>query len=135
MSTMPACYEASLSADPFSASSARNFVRLHLVEHGLDHLVEDARLVASELATNAVRHAPSVFTIMLEIGEALVVLTVGDASRRAPLRAVGDLMDVGGRGLVLVEHLSDAWGVNAGPDGGKSVWASFATAAAASSSR
>ena len=84
MSLAPALYEVSLSADPPSAAEARNFVRLHLLAHGLDRLVEDIRLVASELATNAVRHARSAFTVSLDVGSALVVLSVGDSSTTLP---------------------------------------------------
>ena len=46
-------YETELAAELVSASSARDFVCLHLGEHDLPHLAHDMRLVVSELATNA----------------------------------------------------------------------------------
>ncbi|MGW2110564.1 ATP-binding protein, partial [Streptomyces sp. NPDC001948] len=37
--------------------------------------------------------------------------------------AVGDELDEGGRGLVLVDAVTDKWGVEPRPDGrGKTVW-------------
>jgi anti-sigma regulatory factor (Ser/Thr protein kinase) len=47
-----------LPASPDSPAEARAFVVRLLVEHRLLYLVDDVRLVASELATNAVVHGP-----------------------------------------------------------------------------
>ena len=89
----------------------------------------DASLVISELATNAVLHAETPFTVTLTRRNGTVTIAVQDLS---PV-----LMPVGpptpdhptrpnGRGLEIVQALSTAWGVI--PDGhGKSVWASFPT--------
>ena len=117
-------YEVRLGADLSSPSKARDFVRDHLVAHGADHLVEDIRLVASELATNAVRHAGSAFTVGLDVGDHDVRLWVWDSSPSAPTKVAGDPMGAGGRGLALVEVLSSQWGV-ALLDGSKTVWATF----------
>ncbi|MEO8690808.1 MAG: ATP-binding protein [Solirubrobacteraceae bacterium] len=103
-----------LPAEPHSAKVARDAVA------GLDgHLGEvfgDVVLVISELVTNSVRHAG------LDAGD-LVQLSVnvdGDTIRIAvrdggsgfdPPAAPSDPACVGGWGLVLVEHLSDRWGV------------------------
>ena len=43
-------HETGLAPVTTSASEARAFVEAHLVEHGLSYLVEDVRLVVSELA-------------------------------------------------------------------------------------
>jgi anti-sigma regulatory factor (Ser/Thr protein kinase) len=50
-------HEVELSPVAASVATARDFVRLHLREHHLEHLVDDIRLTVSELATNAVKHA------------------------------------------------------------------------------
>jgi len=41
-------------------------VTRQLVDHRLAYLVDEVRLVASELATNAVVHAATEFTVVLE---------------------------------------------------------------------
>lgn len=120
-------HEAVLVAEPVSASRARDFVCLHLVEHHLLYLVEDIRLVASELATNAMVHARTPFTVTLSASGGTVLLAVRDDSTSVPVKAVPQAMDMSGRGLLLVEQLSREWGTNTDGDGSKSVWASFAT--------
>jgi anti-sigma regulatory factor (Ser/Thr protein kinase) len=120
-------HDAVLVAEPVSASKARDFVCLHLVEHNLLYLVEDIRLVASELATNAMVHAGTPFTVTLSKTEEIVLLVVQDGSTSVPVRAMPQVMDVHGRGLVLVELLSHEWGASTDAEGFKSVWVSFAT--------
>lgn len=123
-------HETALSADPTCAREARDFVALHLVEHDLLHLVEDLRLTVSELATNALRHARTPFTVTLQKrgGSVLLTVTDGSAEMPAPPGAPRPL-DPGGRGLSIVARLSHDWGVTTGHDGTKSVWASFDGAA------
>lgn len=115
-----------LVAEPVSASRVRDFVCLHLVEHNLLDLVEDVRLVASELAANAIVHAQTPFAVTLSASDVTVLLTVRDGSTAVPVRAGPQATDMRGRGMVLVEQLSRDWGVSADGDGCKSVWASFA---------
>lgn len=122
-------HETVLTAGARSAAKARNFVVHQLVEHRLLYLVDDVRLVASELATNAVMRAQSHFTVILEGRENSVLLIVRDgppiASAPSPEPSHG--MGMAGRGLLIVNILSQAWGV-AGRDGiDNSVWASFQT--------
>ena len=120
-------HETVLAAEPVSASKARGFVHQHLVAHDLQYLVEDIRLVASELATNAVRHARTPFVVTLSEGDGVVRLAIRDGSPLPPVRSVPQFMDLGGRGLVLVEQLSHEWGTSTDVSGSKSVWASFVT--------
>jgi anti-sigma regulatory factor (Ser/Thr protein kinase) len=110
-----------------SASRARTFVSRQLTEHELSYLVEDVRLVVSELATNAMLHARTPFTVSLEQIVRLVLLTVQDGSPSAPEWVDAEVLDTHGRGLFLVAHASHDWGVLEGPHGSKSVWASFVT--------
>ncbi|HSE08285.1 MAG TPA: ATP-binding protein [Nocardioidaceae bacterium] len=116
-----------LVAEPTSASRARDFVCLHLAEHSLLYLVEDIRLVVSELATNAMVHARTPFTVTLSADDRTVLLAVRDGSTTVPVKAGPQVTDMRGRGLLLVEQLSLAWGASTAADGSKSVWASFAT--------
>jgi anti-sigma regulatory factor (Ser/Thr protein kinase) len=55
-----------LPSTPYSVQMARFYVRAALSYHGLDDFAEDAEMVASELVTNAVRHA-SAQTIGFEL--------------------------------------------------------------------
>jgi anti-sigma regulatory factor (Ser/Thr protein kinase) len=114
-----------LPAEPTSASASRDFVSRHLFAHSLTHLVEDLRLVVSELASNAVAHAKTPFTVTLSGANESVVLAIEDGSASVPVRAAPDASNTSGRGLMLVEALSDEWGTRTDGHGLKSVWASF----------
>jgi hypothetical protein len=110
-----------------SASRARGFVVQHLVEHDLPHLADDLQLVVTELATNALIHALTPFTVTLEAFAHIVLLGVQDGSLHAPVMRACVPRDTSGRGIQIVELLSRDWGVTAHADGGKTVWAAFAT--------
>lgn len=114
-----------LDASPTSASQARAFVCHHLVDHRLLHLVDPMRLVASELATNALVHAQTAFTVTLSETNETVLLTVRDDSMSVPVQGDRDIREPGGMGLKIVGLLSHDWGVSM-KDGSKAVWASFA---------
>jgi anti-sigma regulatory factor (Ser/Thr protein kinase) len=120
-------HETVLAAEPRSAALARDFVCLHLVAHRLPHLVEDVRLVVSELATNAVSHAQTPFVVTLSSANGSVLLDIQDGSTSAPIRSAPDVMDMSGRGLMIVELLSQEWGTRTDAHGFKSVWASFSS--------
>jgi anti-anti-sigma factor len=85
-------------------------------------LVERAELLASELVTNALVHARTDVRLRLSLRNRRLHLGVHDGGRRL-LRLVGSSPDAeAGRGLLLVERLSRAWGVYRPPEGGKVVW-------------
>ena len=128
-------YDAVLAAEAVSAAKARDFVRGHLLAHDLTDLVEDVRLVVSELATNAMVHAQTPFTVTLEGRESTVLLIVSDGSPVAPVRVAAHPLDTGGRGLSIVDLVSRDWGATRTADGAKSVWASFDARTLAATSR
>jgi hypothetical protein len=99
-------HQASLEASPISASRARNFVTQHLVDHRLLYLVDPVRLVASELATNALLHAQTAFSVTLAATDQTVLLTVRDDSPALPTRRAAQAMDPSGRGLDIVRLVS-----------------------------
>lgn len=123
----PWSHQSDLPADLGSAGLAREFVWVHLVEHGFPGLVEDLSLVTSELATNAILHAQTTFSVTLQGNNESVLLTVRDGSAVVPVDLVAQPinMGTGGRGLAIVAELSDRWGTTPNTDGGKSVWAWF----------
>ncbi len=121
-------HRAVLAAEPQSAALARDFVSRHLLAHHLSHLVEDVRLVVSELATNAVAHARTPFVVTLSSADGSVLLAIRDGSASAVMPSTPDAMDMSGRGLMIVELLSREWGTSSDGQGFKSVWASFPSA-------
>ncbi len=118
-------HQATFEASPISASQARGFVTHYLVDHRLLYLVDPVRLVASELATNALVHAQTAFTVTLACLDETVLLTVRDDSLALPTRRAAQTLDLAGRGLEIVDIVSLEWGTNQDGAGSKSVWASF----------
>ena len=119
-------HQISLSCDPLSASEARAFVREHLVEHRLLYLVDTIRLVVSELATNAMLHALTPYTVTLSRCGQTVTLAVRDDSPSIPTPAAPDIMDTSGRGLTIVDILSTECGYRIDNEGAKTMWSTFA---------
>ena len=119
-------HQAAFEASPLSASQARDFVSDHLVRHGLSYLVDPVRLVTSELATNALVHAHTAFSVSLDGWAHTVLLTVRDDSLSRPTRRTARVTDPTGRGLEIVDIVSLDWGINEDSVGSKAVWASFA---------
>jgi anti-sigma regulatory factor (Ser/Thr protein kinase) len=92
-----------------------------------DPALHDAVLLASELATNVVRHGPLLereFEVAVTaLADGSCLIEVSDEGRLEPrLRVVGDLEEAG-RGLHLVESIAAAWGVWSRGRHGKTVWA------------
>jgi len=105
---------------PQLVAEARAFVREHT--RGLSR-AEDIELAASELATNAIRHAMTPFELSIHVASQQVRLEVSDASPVIPT-----LTESAGprHGLHIVDMLAEQWGVRE-IDGGKTVWAEFST--------
>lgn len=117
---MPAA-ELSLSASPASVGEARGFVVGTLEEWDVPDLAWAAGQVVSELATNAVIHAGTPFTVALALEGAALRIDVRDGSRRMPRQRHYGLDATTGRGLALVGALSREWGIEPYPPG-KTVW-------------
>jgi signal transduction histidine kinase len=79
--------------------------------------------IVGELAANAVLHARSRFTVSLDHRGDRVLIEVADANPRLPTVASVPTGALSGRGLMIVERLSRAWGVRVDPGEGKVVWA------------
>jgi anti-sigma regulatory factor (Ser/Thr protein kinase) len=107
-------------------AEARRFVAALLVANGCEAVVPDARLVVSELVTNALMHAGTGFTVTVDVEDDAVLLRVADGSTNLPVVGELGLDEAGGRGLGIVAALSGSWGVVPEP-GGKSVWVSIPT--------
>jgi anti-sigma regulatory factor (Ser/Thr protein kinase) len=107
-----------LEADPTAAGTARRFLRRQLEEWGVDdEAVDNALLCLSELVNNVIMHArtASRLTVSLEDGRLWVMVrdlggaVPGGATSHQPIQDT-DEFRVFGRGLTLVDALSDDWG-------------------------
>lgn len=107
---------------PESVSAARKFVRETLAG-GAQEFIEAIELMTSELTTNCVRHANTDFELVVEGGRSTRV-EVRDCGAGEPRRLSPTPHDPSGRGLRIVDALSDSWGV-APSSGGKTVWFSL----------
>ena len=107
---------------------ARQATRVVLTAWQLASVEENAVLIVSELATNAVRHAEGTDLIALDLVAAPTWLRieVHDTDRRWPQPRIPDDFDESGFGFVLVDALAGKWGVR-DVEGGKAVWAELAT--------
>jgi anti-sigma regulatory factor (Ser/Thr protein kinase) len=122
---------ADFAAEAGAPGAARRFVRDALREwgHVEKDLVDDATLVVSELATNAVVHADSAFSVGVSVSPAqqLVRLSVRDANPNMSTIADSTTAPRHGLGLILVANLASCWGVEF-TSSAKVVWAEFALA-------
>jgi anti-sigma regulatory factor (Ser/Thr protein kinase) len=117
-------YQASFPAVRTSALSARRFVA-DTVGDVPEEVSESVALIASELATNCVRHATaSAFEIRVERLADRIVIEVEDDGAGDPVVRSPGPGDTSGRGLQIVSALADDWGVIPAPTStGKTVWA------------
>jgi anti-sigma regulatory factor (Ser/Thr protein kinase) len=117
-----------LGALPGAVPCARLHTRHVLWEWGLTALQDDTELLVSELVTNAVHASQSLegmFPVRMRLlsDRAQVAIVVWDANPRPPVRTTAGEDDETGRGLILVDAISERWDWNATPDtGGKVVW-------------
>lgn len=108
---------------------ARRLLRRHLGVWGMAALADTAELVLSELATNAVRHASGPDDRLIEtwferMPDGSLRIEVHDADESKPERQEASDYAESGRGLVLVEALTDGrWGVSDRERPGKMLWA------------
>ncbi|MGW4628472.1 ATP-binding protein [Streptomyces rubiginosohelvolus] len=119
-------YRADFELGEHSARHLRRVLRLYLKGWDLLFLADAAELALTELIANVVQHVPDrrgqTFIFRLPRGEGVRV-EVADSSPAVPLAITGDPLDDGGRGLVLVDAVTDEWGVIKRWDGGgKTVW-------------
>lgn len=130
---MPESEELTFAGVTASVPEARRFVRETLRTWGLEILTEAAVLVVSELATNAVLHARSAFTVRVRLDEAGTLrVEVLDTSATLPAPRAFSTAATTGRGLAIIEDLVSAWGVER-VDGGKAVWVELVAGAGARS--
>ncbi|MFB6984453.1 ATP-binding protein [Streptomyces sp. NPDC056304] len=126
----PPQYGERYAADSAAPAEARHHVGLALAAWDLDHVTDTARLVVSELLTNALAHtnSPVIDVSVTRTSQDTVRVTVTDTScRTLPATAPLPGPDAeSGRGLVIVASIARAWGSEL-VNGGKQVWVDLDT--------
>ena len=126
-----------LGALPTAVPCARRYTRVILDEWSLAALADSAELIVSELLTNSVQATTDedgqprygeaglpVVHLRLASDHARVLVEVWDSVSRPPAARRPGPDEEGGRGLALVEALSDRWDWTTVPGwSGKVVWA------------
>jgi serine phosphatase RsbU (regulator of sigma subunit)/anti-sigma regulatory factor (Ser/Thr protein kinase) len=113
--------------DPEALTTARHMIRTAVRAWGAGERCDEIELVADELITNVLLHTEGAAIVTLRVltGHARRFrVEVEDCSSALPRRRDAGESEVSGRGLLLVDRLSDAWGVEA-RGGGKAVWCEF----------
>jgi anti-sigma regulatory factor (Ser/Thr protein kinase) len=105
-----------------SVPEARAYVAETLAQLPAD-MVERIVLMVSELVTNVIVHAQTAVELELlqEIGDKRVRIVVTDEGGGRPNPRAPSNLEAHGRGLQIVEALSDQWGIEYLPNS-KSVW-------------
>jgi MEDS: MEthanogen/methylotroph, DcmR Sensory domain len=103
-------------------AAARHFAVAALRRLGAGDLSDDAALVVTELAANAVRHAGSGFTLTLSCQPEVLRISVRDTRPLPAGPARAALPPEPLHGLGAVDVLASRWGVERLGHAGKSVW-------------
>jgi hypothetical protein len=124
---LPARQSARLAPDRYAPEQARRLVSHACEEWGIPRLSRLASVIVSELVTNGVVHARTPLELTVRLSGADLYLAVRDGDPRLLANPGGGVdEDSGyGRGLLIVDTMSDGWGC--APTGeGKVVWAHLA---------
>ncbi|SCL47912.1 Serine phosphatase RsbU, regulator of sigma subunit [Micromonospora citrea] len=101
-------------AEPTAPSRVRHWMTGQLTEWQVpESVVGAAVLCTSELTTNALLHAGTAARVEIDLSPERLLVSVADSGTRGTVtRAQTDTLSSRGRGLGLIEELSDAWGTD-----------------------
>jgi anti-sigma regulatory factor (Ser/Thr protein kinase) len=105
-----------------SPQLARAFLRATLETWKLDGFGEVTELLATELVANVVTHVGAPMTLRVHRGPSMMRVEIDDPSPEVPVVRHPDSADEHGRGVLLIDQLANAWGVESHRDDGKTVW-------------
>ncbi|MET9499334.1 ATP-binding protein [Streptomyces sp. NPDC006552] len=116
------CHAMDFTVGTHSAQHVRRIVRIYLRQWGMAELTDAAELALTELLANVVRHVPDRHCSLLILRQkGGLRVEVGDPDPRRPVVQAPAQWEEGGRGLLLVQAVTDRWGVLPNPPG-KTVW-------------
>ena len=103
-----------VAADPTGPSRVRQWMTTRLREWAVpDPVIGAAILCTSELTTNALLHAGTPAEVRIDLSAERLLVSVADTGTRGSVtRAHTDALSSRGRGLGLIEELSDTWGTD-----------------------
>ncbi len=101
--------------------AARRFVAGTIADVAVG-VSESVSVMVSELSTNALIHAVGGFEVIVDRSDHHVLVSVHDQGDGTPELQSPDASEPHGRGLRIVDALSDQWGISSTADAGKSVW-------------
>ena len=104
-----------------TSAVARRHVLSRLLAWGLDDLVDPVLLLTSELVTNALLHSGTTLGLSVQRDGVGVLVEVTDGSSVPPAKRRLSATAVTGRGVRLLDLVSDSWGWTP-TDTGKRVW-------------
>ncbi|MEU2664226.1 SpoIIE family protein phosphatase [Micromonospora sp. NPDC007220] len=101
-------------AEPTAPSRVRHWMTAQLAEWQVpESIIGAAVLCTSELTTNALLHAGTAARVEIDLSPERLLVSVADSGTRGTVtRAQTDTLSSRGRGLGLIEELSDAWGTD-----------------------
>ncbi len=101
-------------AEPTAPSRVRHWLTSRLRAWTVpEPVIGAAVLCASELTTNALLHAGTPATVHVDLSAERLLVSVADTGTRGGVvRARAETLSSRGRGLGLIEDLSDAWGTD-----------------------
>ncbi len=108
-----------------SVAVGRHWVVTCASGHGLNGVLGQViELLSSELLTNAVLHGAEGGPVALavRVSTAAVRVSVSDRAQQTPVVVHSEPSDLHGRGMAIVEAMSQRWGVENHVEGGKTVW-------------
>ena len=112
----------------------RRFLKEQCQKWGCEKSLPDLQLVLSELVTNALVHAGTTCEVRARYTDGVLRIEVRDRGRGTPdLRAPAPDSE-GGRGLMIISSMAEAWGIETEDDNSKVVWAEMVVAATADGS-
>jgi anti-sigma regulatory factor (Ser/Thr protein kinase) len=110
----------SFRASPAAVAEARAYAN-EQTQGSSPNAADVVELLVSELASNAVAHAGTPFTVSVECDNQAIRVEVSDTGNGAPCVRPPDPLASNGRGLQLLGALADSWGVDP-HEPGKTVW-------------
>jgi anti-sigma regulatory factor (Ser/Thr protein kinase) len=113
--------ETQLPSSAHSPQLARAFLRSALETWKLDGFGEVTELLATELVANVVTHVGAPMTLRVQRTGSTMRVEIDDTSTDVPVVQHPDSAVDHGRGVLLVDQLANAWGVEPRTDG-KTVW-------------
>lgn len=116
--------ETQLPSSMNSPQLARAFLRSTLETWKLDGFGDVTELLATELVANVVTHVGRPMTLRVYRSPSTMRVEIDDPSSQVPVVRHPGQADEHGRGVLLVDQLANAWGVELRGDstGGKTVW-------------